>query len=38
MNDGSRSIFDAKQYLEVHLPGNDYSFALICKESIMLYT
>ncbi len=33
MNDGPRSIFDADQHSEVHLAGNDYSFALICKKS-----
>ncbi len=31
-NDGSKLVFDANQYPEVHLAGNDYSFARICKE------
>ncbi len=33
INDGSKSVFDADQHPEVHLAGNDYSFALIRKES-----
>ncbi len=32
INDGSKSVFDADQHAVVHLAGNDYSFALICKE------
>ncbi len=33
INDGSKSVFDADPHPVVHLAGNDYSFALICKES-----
>ncbi len=33
ITDDSESIFDADQHPEVHLVGNDYSLALICKES-----
>ncbi len=33
MNDDSDSIFDAEQHPEIHLAGNYYSLALICKES-----
>ncbi len=33
INDDSESIFDADQHPEVHLAGNDYILALICKES-----
>ncbi len=33
INDGSKSFFGANQHPEVHLAGNDYIFALICKES-----
>ncbi len=38
INDGSRTIFDADQHPEVHLTRNDYSFALICKESTKAHT
>ncbi len=34
INGGSKLLFDADQHPEVHLAGNDYSFALICKSII----
>ncbi len=33
INDGSTLVFDADQHPEVNLAGNNYSFALNCKES-----
>ncbi len=33
INDGFKLVFDVDQHPEVHQGGNDYSFALICKES-----
>ncbi len=33
INDGSKLVFDADQHPKVHLARNEYSFALICKES-----
>ncbi len=38
INGGSRSIFDADQHPEVHLSGNDCSFALIYKENAKAHT
>ncbi len=38
INDGSRSISDTDQHPEVHLPGNNYNFTLICKESTKAHT
>ncbi len=38
INDDSESIFDADQHPEVHLAGNDYSLALIYKESTKTHT
>ncbi len=33
INDDSKMVSDADQHPEVHLAGNDYRFALICKEN-----
>ncbi len=38
INDDFESIFDADQRPEVHLAGNDYNLALICKESTKTHT
>ncbi len=38
INDDSESIFDADQLSEVYLAENDYSLALICKESTKTHT
>ncbi len=38
INDGFRLIFDADQHPEVHLAGNDYSFALNCVEGTKEHT
>ncbi len=38
INDDSESIFNADQHPKVHLAGNDYSLALICKESMKMDT
>ncbi len=37
INDDSKLFFDADQHPEVHLAGNDLSFALICKESTIFH-